>query len=85
MSKYYIGLKTRLQDGLSEPEYYGDLVYEFRKKKVLTNLIFRNNLKSFTYYKIDIPRQTACMFVNQIMVDNFAPSFNCTTFGRSPV
>ena len=33
MSNYYIGLKTRLQDGLSEPEYYGDLVYEFRKKK----------------------------------------------------
>ena len=30
MSKYNVGLKTLLQ-GLSEPEFYGDLVYKFRK------------------------------------------------------
>ena len=27
----YVGLKTLLLEGLSEPEYYGDLVYKFRK------------------------------------------------------
>ena len=30
-SKYNDGLKALLQQGLSEPEFYGDLVYEFRK------------------------------------------------------
>ena len=31
VSKYNVGLKTLLLQGLSEPELYGDLVYEFRK------------------------------------------------------
>ena len=31
MFKYYVGLKTLLVQGLSEPEFYGDLVYKFRK------------------------------------------------------
>ena len=31
MFKYNVGLKTLLLQGLSEPEYYGDLVYKFRK------------------------------------------------------
>ena len=30
MSKYVVGLKTLLLEGLSEPEFYGDLVYKFR-------------------------------------------------------
>ena len=29
--KYNVGLKTLLLQGLSEPEFYGELVYEFRK------------------------------------------------------
>ena len=31
MSKYNVGLKTLLPQGLSEPEFYGDLMYKFRK------------------------------------------------------
>ena len=31
VSKYYVGLKTRLQQVFSESEFYGDLVYKFRK------------------------------------------------------
>ena len=31
VSKYNVGLKTLLQQSLSEPEFYGDLVYKFRK------------------------------------------------------
>ena len=31
VSKYNVGLKTLLLQGLSQPEFYGDLVYEFRK------------------------------------------------------
>ena len=31
VSKFSVGLKSLLQQGLSEPEFYGDLVYKFRK------------------------------------------------------
>ena len=31
VSKYNVGLKTLILQGLSEPELYGDLVYKFRK------------------------------------------------------
>ena len=32
MFTYNVGLKTLPLQGLSEPEFYGDLVYKFRKK-----------------------------------------------------
>ena len=35
--KYNIGLKTLLQQGISEPIFYGDLVYTF--KRIVGNLI----------------------------------------------
>ena len=38
VSKYNVGLKTLLLQGLSEPELYGDLVYKFRK--LLVKMIF---------------------------------------------
>ena len=31
ISKVNVGLKTLLLEGLSEPEFYGDLVYKFNK------------------------------------------------------
>ena len=31
VSKFNVGLKFLLQQGLAEPEFYGDLVYKFRK------------------------------------------------------
>ena len=31
MSKYSVGLKKRLLQGLSEPEFYGEMVNKFRK------------------------------------------------------
>ena len=41
MSKYNVGLKTLLLQGLSEPDVYGDLVYKFRK------IIGKNDFLSF--------------------------------------
>ena len=41
--KYNIGLKTLLQQGISEPIFYGDLVYKF--KELLENLILVINFK----------------------------------------
>ena len=32
LEKYSVSLKTLLQQGISEPEFYGDLVYRFKKK-----------------------------------------------------
>ena len=34
-------------------------------------------------YNIDVLRQTACLVVNPIKVNNFAYLFNCTTVGRA--
>ena len=31
MYKYNVGFKTLLLQGLSGPEFYGDMVYQFRK------------------------------------------------------
>ena len=31
VSKFNVGLKSHLHKGLSEPEFYGDLVYKFKK------------------------------------------------------
>ena len=44
ISKYDVGLKKLLGEGLSEPEFYGDLVYKFKK------LIGRNDF-SFQFRK----------------------------------
>ena len=40
ISKYNVGLKTLLSEGLSEPEFYGDLVYKFKKLKELMIFLF---------------------------------------------
>ena len=32
VSRFSVGLKTLLHQGLSEPEFYGDLVYKLKKK-----------------------------------------------------
>ena len=75
ISKYNVGLKTLLSEGLSEPEFYGDLVYKFKK------LIGINDF-SFHYrrigYNLNVMRQSACLVFNPIMVDNYAAFFNCT-------
>ena len=72
---------------LSEPEFYGDLVYKFRKiigKNDLPNhfkkIIVRNKKIG---HNINVMRQTACLVVNPIKVNSFAYLLNCTTVGRT--
>ena len=50
VSKYNFGLKTLLLQGLSEPEFYGDLVYKFRK------IIGKNDFP-YHFKKIIVMRQ----------------------------
>ena len=48
-SKYNVGLKTLLSEGLSEPEFYGDLVY--RKKLIGINDFSFQFRKIITRYR----------------------------------
>ena len=87
VSKDNVGLKTLLLQGLSEPEFYGDLVYKFRK--IIGKYDFPNHFKKIIVrykkigYNINVLRQAACLVVILIKVNNFAYLFNCTTVGRA--
>ena len=68
ISKFQIGLKSLLRQGLSEPEFYGDLVY-ILKKIVGSNNFSAQFIKIISHYKkidynIDVLQQTACLVVN---------------------
>ena len=87
VSKYNVGLKTLLLQGLSEPEFYGDLVYKFRKLIGKNDFPYHFKTIIVRYKKIgnniNVMRQTACLVVNPIKVYSFAYLFNCTTVGRA--
>ena len=87
VEKYSVSLKSLLQQGISEPEFYSDLVYRFRKIVGKSNFSeqFRkliNHYKRIGYSR-DIMRQTACLVVNPIIVDGYTSLFNCTTVVRA--
>ena len=79
-------LNTLLLQGLSEPEFYGSLVYKF--KKIVGKNDFPYHFKTIIVrykkigYNIDVLQQTACLVVDPIKVNNFAYLFDCTTVGR---
>ena len=55
VSKFNVGLKTLLHQGLSEPEFYGDLVYKFKKKKVgMADFLISSEKLSFVTNVLDI-------------------------------
>ena len=76
MSEYNVRLKTLFLQGLSEPEFYGGLVDKFRK--IIGKNDFPYHFKKIIVrykkigYNIDVLRQTACLVVNPIKVNNFA-------------
>ena len=39
ISKFNVGLKSLLHQGLSEPELYGDLVYKFKMIRAITDFL----------------------------------------------
>ena len=87
ISKFQVGLKSLLRQGLSEPDFYGDLVYKL-KKIVGSNNFSAQFIKIISHYKkigynINVLQQTACLVVNPITVGNFAFLFNCTLVGRT--
>ena len=87
ISKFQVGLKSLLRQGLSEPDFYGDLVYKL-KKIVGSNNFSAQFIKIISHYKkigynINVLQQTACLVVNPITVGNFSFLFNCTPVGRT--
>ena len=50
ISKFNVGLKSLLHQGLSEQEFYGDLVYKFKKIRGMTDFSdqLRKNIKNLT-------------------------------------
>ena len=48
--KFNVGLKTLLHQGLSEPEFYGDLAYKF-KKKIVGRADFSVQFKKLSFVK----------------------------------
>ena len=87
ISKYNVGLKTLLSEGLAEPEFYGDLVYKFKKLKGINDFSFQFRKIITRYrrigYNLNVMRQSACLVFNPITVDNYAAFFNCTPVGRA--
>ena len=67
--KYNIGLKTLLQQGISEPIFYGDLFYKF--KRIVGKPNFSDQFKKIVKryirvgYNLDIMRQSACLVLTQ--------------------
>ena len=87
ISKFNVGLKTLLHQGLSEPEFYGVSVYKFKNIEGRADFLISSE-KNFVRYKrigynINIMRQSACLVFNPITVNNFASLFNYTPVGRA--
>ena len=85
--KYNIGLKTLLQQGISEPIFYGDLVNKFRRIVGKSNFSdqFKKAVKRYirVEYNLDITRQSACLVSNPKLVYSYGYLFNCTTVGQA--
>ena len=85
--KYNIGLKTLLQQGISEPIFYGDLVYKFKRNVGKPNFSdqFKKIVKHYIRvgYNLDMMWQSACLVLNPITVYSYGFLFNCTTVGQA--
>ena len=85
-SHLLLGLKTLLQQGISERVYIlWNLVYKF--KRIVRNRPFMISLKRSLSiikggYKMDSLRQSACLVVNPITVYSYGFLLNCTMVGQ---
>ena len=78
ISKFQVGFKSLLRKGLSEPDFYGDLVYKL-KEIVDSNKFSAQFIKIISHYKkigynINLLQQTAWLVVNPITGGNLLSS-----------
>ena len=83
--KYNICLKTLLQQGISKPVFYGDLVYKFKRIVGKPNFSdqFKKIIKCYKRegYNMDIMQHSASLVVNPITVDSYALLFKMHDVG----
>ena len=78
MSKYNVGLRALLLQGLSGPEFCGDLVYRFGE------MVGKNDFPCRFREIIVRYRRVGCgMNVGPIRVGGFACLFGCAAVGRA--
>ena len=87
ISEFNVGLKSVLHQGLLQPEFYGDLVYKFKKIRGMTHFCDNSRKIIIRYkrigYNLNVMRQSACLVINPITVDGYAALFNCTPVDRA--
>ena len=82
IEKDHVSLIKLMQQGIFNPEFYGVLVYKF--KKIIGNQIFSNLLKRVVIrfkragYTLDFVGQTACLVFNPSMIEGYAALLSCT-------
>jgi hypothetical protein len=84
IKKYRCSVKSLLQQSISQPVFYGDLMYNKLKKikgnvnfsKLFVNTICKIKKKGYPH---DIPQRSACLVINPSTVDHYAYLFGCTT------
>ena len=76
-----------LNQGPSKSDFYGDLVYKFKKIRCMTDFAdqFRKLIMRYKRlgYNLKVMRQSACLVINPITIDVFAALFNCTPVDRA--
>ena len=73
-----ICLKTLLQQGISEPVFYGHFSYKGIVGKPNVSGQFKKIIERYKRvgYTMDIIRQSACLVVTPIMVDSYMYDFS---------
>ena len=76
-----------MQQGISKPIFYVDLVYKF--KRIVGKSYFSDQFKKIIKryikfgYNLDAMRQSACLVLNPITVYGYDFLFNCRTVGQA--
>ena len=87
IGKYKCNLRALLRQGVSHPEFYGDVIYKLRKIAGHTHFhtLFTKRIKKFIKRGYDpvILQRTACLVVNPFTVGHHASLFACAMTGRS--
>ena len=76
-----------MQQGISEPIFYGDLFYKLKRIVGKPNFCdqFKKIIKRYINvgYNLDAMRQSACLVLNQITVYRYGFLFNARPWVRS--
>ena len=86
VSKFNVGLKKLLHQGLLEPEFCGDLVCRF--KKIVGGADFSGQFGGVVVrcrrieYGVGVVRRSACLVFGPVAVGGFASLFDCLPVGR---